>query len=408
MSFRLKRITRRLLLILASTLLALFVFEGLLRLLHPRYDYAANARRAASVTRIWARSPDTRYTRVHPDNGRPHLVIHNHLGLRQHREFPPESLQGAVNLAFFGDSFTENPRLPAPCAFTEPLDYLLNLDGGRFNVLNFGVDGYGPDQSYLAYREFPHHDRLSDVLYVFCSNDIRNIRESNLFYLTADGTLKIQPARPSSWGVRLLARFQLTYLAIEALDTLANRSKDRLNLPAFIEHERHKQSADVLRLENDFRANRSSPELTDALRLMDAIFRRWQREVEAHGGRFHVVILPMETEHFAASWFHAAGYSVIDLGRGIDDLVPAHARPSLVFKHDGHWNEYGNMLAAMCLRQRIGERHGLPAIEPSGLHNDLRAYYSAFRGWQPTADGGPSAALPDAVTAIRLKYTSLD
>lgn len=391
-----------------SALLGLLVCEGLLRLFHPRYDYAANARREASATRIWARTPNSRYTRLHPDTGRPHPVIHNNLGLRQHRNFPPESLHDAVNVAFFGDSFTENPRLPAPYAFTEPLDYLLNFGSGRFNVLNFGVDGYGPDQAYLAYREFPQRERLSDVLYVFCSNDVRNIRESNLFALADDGSLNLQPARPSTWGVRLLARFHLTYLVIETLDTLTNRSKDRLDLPAFVEHERHKQSAEVLRLENDFRENRSSPELTEALRLMEAILRRWQREVEASGGRFHVVILPVETEHFAAAWFKTAGFPVIDLGSGIDALVPAPGRPSLVFKQDGHWNEYGNMLAAMCLRQRIGEQRGLPVAESTYLQNALHAYYSAFEGWRPAVDAGAPEASPDTKAAIRRKYTALE
>ncbi len=405
---RLKRITGRLLLLLLSLSLGLLACEGLLRLFHPRYDYAADARREASATRIWARSPDTRYTRIHPDNGRPHPVIHNHLGLRQHREFPPASLQGAVNLAFFGDSFTENPRLPASCTFTEPLDYLLNLGGGRFNVLNFGVDGYGPDQAYLAYREFPQRESLSDVLYVFCSNDVRNIRESNLFDLAADGTLNIQPARPTSWSVRLLARFHLTYLVIEMLDTLANRSKDRLDLPAFVEHERHKQSDEVLRLENDFRENRSNPELTQALRLMEAILRRWQREVEAHGGRFQVVILPVESEHFAAAWFSSKDFPVIDLGRGIDTLVPAPGRASLVFKHDGHWNEYGNMLAAMCLREQIGAQRGLPAAAPTDMQNALHTYYSAFDGWKPAAVSGAPEVPPEAKAAIRRKYTALE
>jgi hypothetical protein len=94
---RLKRITGRLLLILVSVFLGLLGCEGLLRVFHPRYDYAANARREASATRIWARTPSTRYTRLHPDTGRPHPVIHNNLGLRQHRNFPPESLRDAVN-----------------------------------------------------------------------------------------------------------------------------------------------------------------------------------------------------------------------------------------------------------------------------------------------------------------------
>lgn len=405
---RLKRLISRLLLALLSLFLGLLVCEGLLRWFHPRFQYAADSRPETSATRIWARKPDTRYVRLHPDSGRPHAVIHNHLGLRQHRDFPPESLQGAVNLAFFGDSFTENPRLPAPCAFTEPLDYLLNLGGARFNVLNFGVDGYGPDQAYLAYRESPTRERLDHVLYVFCSNDVRNIRESGLFDLGPGGELVERPARRSSWGVRLLSRFHLTYLVIEAYDTLANRSRDRLDLPAYVAYERHKQSADLLRLENDFRGHRSTPELSATLRLMETILRRWQHEVEARGGRFHVVILPVDSERFAAAWFAAAGFPVVDLGAGIDRLAPPAGRHSIVFQNDGHWNEYGNMLAAMCLRQWTGELRNLPAAAPAEMRSALAGYYSAFDGWKPDTDAGAPDTPPDTKAAIRRKYTALE
>lgn len=402
---RLKRLLSRLLLALVSVLLGLALCEGLLRAFHPRFKYAADSRYEASATRIWTRQPDTRYTRPHPDTGRPHPVIHNNLGLHQHRNFPPEALQGAVNLAFFGDSFVENLRLPAACAFTEPLDYLLNLGDRRFNVLNCGVDGYGTDQAYLAYREFPARERLDHVFYVFCSNDVRNIRESHLFDVAPDGGLVNRPARASSWTVRLLSRFHLTYLVIEVYDTLANRSKDRLDLPAFIEHERHKQSADLLRMENDFRENRTSPELAEALRLMEAILRRWQHEVEARGARFHVVILPVAGERFAAAWFTAAGFPVIDLGTGLDAFAPASGHPPAVFRHDGHWNEYGNMLAALRLRQVLGGQHGLPDADPATLRRALDPYYAAFGGWRP--DAAPDAS-PEAKAAIRRRYTPLE
>lgn len=408
MGTRRQRLLSRLLLAVLGLLCGLLLCEGLLRLFSPRYQYAADSRYETSATRIWTRLPNTRYVRPHPDSGAPHPVIHNNLGLHQHRDFPPEALQDATNVAFFGDSFVENLRLPAACAFTEPLDYLLNLSGRRFNVLNFGVDGYGTDQAYLAYREFPARERLGDVFYVFCSNDVRNIRESHLFELGPGDSLMPRPARPASWGVRLLSRFHLTYLVIQVYDTLANRSRDRLDLPAFIEHERHKQSADLLRMENDFREQRTSPELAATLRLMDAILRRWQREVEAHGGRFHVVVLPVASERFAAAHFTAAGFPVVDLGAGIDALAPAAVRPSLVFQNDGHWNEYGNMLAVMCLRQQIGVLQGLAESSPDAMRTALEVYYSAFDGWRPNAKPGAPVAAPQLLAAIRRKYTPLE
>lgn len=376
----------------------------MLRLIYPKFQYAAQSRYETSATRIWARLPHSRYTRPHPDSGQPHVVIHNNLGLHQDRDFPPGSLQGAVNIACFGDSFTENLRLPAPYRFTEPLDFLLNLHGRRFNVLNHGVDGYGTDQAYLAYREFPEREHLSHVLYLFCSNDVRNIRESRLFALNPAGDLVVQPAPPSSPGVRLLARFHLTYLAIAAYNALSNHSRDHLDLPAYLEHARNKKSADVLKLEQDFRQNLSSPELTDALRLMEKIIRTWQHEVEAHGGDFHIVILPLESERHAAAYFAAAGLPVIDLGAGTQELAPG-AGASLVFQNDGHWNERGNMIGAMRLRQALGEREGLPPMTPDEMRRALDVYYSAFGGWTP----GPSATAPAGDRdAIRRKYTALE
>lgn len=92
--------------------------------------------------------------REHPDSGRKHPVIHNNLALRQQRDFSTADLAHGVNIGFFGDSFTENVRMEAPYMFQEVLDYLLNvrLDNPvRFNVLNFGGDGYGTDQCYLYY-----------------------------------------------------------------------------------------------------------------------------------------------------------------------------------------------------------------------------------------------------------------
>ncbi len=405
---RLQRIFVGLLLVCLGTLIALALCEGMLRCFYPKFKYAADSRYEASATRIWVRTPNTRYTRLHPDTGRPHPVIHNNLGLRQHRDFPPGALQSATNVAFFGDSFTENLRLPAPYAFTEPLDYLLNRSDAHFNVLNFGVDGYGTDQAYLAYRDFPERDRLKHVFYIFCSNDVRNIRESRLFTLGPDGGLVMRSAQPSSWSVRLLARLHLTYLVISAFDTLANRPKDRLDLPAFVEHESNKRSADLLRMEDEFRQNRTSPELTETLRLLEAVVRRWQREVEAQGGRFHIVILPLESERAAAAYFTAAGFPVINLGTGLEDLDPGPGNRPIIFQNDGHWNERGNMLAAMRLRQFIGGQQNLPPSSPAEMRRALETYYAAFDGWMPgeKADTGSTPAAEK--DRLRRKYTALE
>ena len=162
-------------LLLVSCAVGLALCEASLRLFYPKYRDLAEALFRSDTMRIWARTPDSRDWRFHPDTPMPHSLYHNNHALRQHRDFSAAGLAAATNIGFFGDSFTENSRMAAQYSFTEPLDYLLNQRGGRFNVLNFGVSGYGPGQSLLHYEHFRSTEDLDHVLYVYCENDLLNI-----------------------------------------------------------------------------------------------------------------------------------------------------------------------------------------------------------------------------------------
>lgn len=408
MRFRFKVIAARLLLALASMLVALLLCEALLRLVYPKFKYAAESSYRASDTRIWSRNPNTRYQRANPDSGASHLVCHNNLALRQHRDFAPADLAGAANLAVFGDSFVENLRLPVHFSFTEPLDFLLNRDGaGRVNVLNFGVDGYGTDQDYLAYRDFSARTQLRHVVYVFCANDLRNIHENRLFSLDAAGRLVQRPARrPAAW-VRFLSHFHLTYLVIETVEGLVSRHQDpnkRVDLDRFLEHAGNYRTAAAERIQDDFVNQRASPLLEENLRLFFAILRAWRDEVRATGAEFHVVLLPRVAEHRAAPLFAAAGFPVIDLYRY--QLPPDTAeaeRKELFFARDGHWNERGNQLAASALYERFS---AAPA-GPDELRRRLGDFYSAL-GESHLPDGTPLSGSPPDAKDIRQKYRGLE
>ncbi len=71
--------------------------------------------------------------------------------------------------------------MDAPYSFTEPLDYLLNQSGTRFNVLNFGVEGYRTGQSFLHYANFRWAKDIDYVVYVDCHNDLQGISWNRLF-----------------------------------------------------------------------------------------------------------------------------------------------------------------------------------------------------------------------------------
>lgn len=403
-----KLLVAKLLLLIASVGVTLLLCEGALRVFFPKFKYAAESEYRTDQTRIWSRNPNTRYVRANPDTGATHAVCHNNLGLRQHRDFPPDDLRGAMNVGAFGDSFVENLRLPVQFSFTEPLDFLLNADGGRANALNFGVDGYGTDQCYLAYRDFPAKAELRQVLYVFCANDVRNIHENQLFTLDARGALTQRPPRPTSAFVRFLSHFHLTYLVVETIEGVLQRRDEpnkRVDLARFLEHARNYRTVEAERIQDDFVNQRSSALLDENLRLLVAILRQWRDEVQATGGQFHVVLLPRVAEHRAAARFAAAGLSVIDLytaDRSVSSPDEAE-RKELFFARDGHWNERGNQLAAVSLYERLARA---PASRPQILER-LGYYYSAM-GDAQLPDGTPIAhPAPDA-GAIRRKYRALE
>ena len=151
-------------LVVASVLLALLLCEAALRVLFPKYRGVAEGRLQPDDMRIYASPPNARDWGVHPDTGRGHPFHTNNLGLHQHRDFSDADILSATTVGVFGDSFVRFGTLDAPYAFTEPLDYLLNLDG-HFTVLNFGMGGYGPAQSYFHYRSFPRTGRHSTTFY---------------------------------------------------------------------------------------------------------------------------------------------------------------------------------------------------------------------------------------------------
>ncbi len=404
---------RNLGLLLVSCLVGLVLCEGSLRLFYPKYARLAEARARFDTMRLWARVPNNRTTYLHPDTGSTHALYHNNLGLRQHRNFSAAELAAATNVGIFGDSFTENRRMDAPYSLTEPLDYLLNRSGGRFNVLNFGVDGYGSGQSLLHYEHFPYAEDLAHVFYVYCANDLENLAETGLFDLDEAGRLVRHEAIRSSWWVTRMGRLHLPYLILDATGRLSSYMEERAR--------RDKRMRERLEAErrNDegFRKRHEK-----RLAIFRGLMRRWKQLVEHNGGQFHVVLLPNQDP--AASprvpaILREEDIATINLYDCFGSYYEEHYQrktwnySSYRFKNDGHWNEAGNWLAARCLYRVLEADMQLPALSEETLRATLRGYYAAFGGWMPVNAGEedgkgarrPSLAPPTA--DIREKYQAL-
>ena len=384
-------------LLLVACVFGLTLCEVALRLFYPKYRHLADAGFRADARRIWAYKPNFRDWGVHPDTGAPYPLYRNNLALRQHRDFLAGDLAAATNIGVFGDSFVQNGAKAVQYAFTEPLDYLLNQSGQRFNVLNFGVGGYGTGQSLLHYEHFRYAGDLDHVVYVYCRNDLWDIYATGLFHLDEAGHLVRHEAIRASWWVSLIRRWHAAYLV---LDVSGRLSASLMDPAASIEDLRrgHNERREDARWRALRAASHRGGLILDDQKTSLAIFRqllrRWKHLAEHNGSTFSVVLLPMSPpQPFVVDLLAAEGVAVIDLYACFGDAAPVHPQrrrsaPPYRFKNDWHWNETGNRLAAACLYRVLKEKMGLPRLSEGRLREAIFQYYAAFGGEIPPRAGG--------------------
>ena len=400
-------------LVSASCLVGLALTEAALRLFFPLYDHLVEGRPDTHPTRIWANAENRFQQRRHPDTGLYHAFQHNSLALRQDRDFGAADFEATVNVGLFGDSFTENYLLPAVYSLSEPLDFLLNTSGTRFNVLNFGVSGYGPGQSFLHYEEFSRKQDLDYVFYLYHENDWANLYQTRLFHLDAAGELRQRKEIDSSWWTRLASRFHVTYALLDLRLRFDLRSR-----AVFFDRwaEYSLRNSDRAAQETFWLVGGENASITPVIK---ALVRRWRRAVEDAGGQFRVVVLPSPTgpDRVAALGSEAGLIDLHECFRGYDAAHryehEAWSQSPYSFQNDLHWNEAGNQLAAVCLYRYLERDAGLHRLSEDGLREALYRYYAAFRdretGWMPGERWAKAVPVsPTELAGVRRKYSPLD
>lgn len=77
-----------------------------------------------------------------------YLAEVNSIGARSQREYAAETPDGVLRLACFGDSFVFGSEVEDGEPWTDQLE----AKSDRVEAINFGIPGYGLDQSFLRYR----------------------------------------------------------------------------------------------------------------------------------------------------------------------------------------------------------------------------------------------------------------
>lgn len=331
----------RLILVFLTLILCLSGTELLLRVYFPRYKLAADTSMQKDYYRLFRRIPFEKKTYFHPDKKTEHTVSYNKLGLRQSSEFELKSTK--KTLGFFGDSFLENLRLPTPFILTELLSKALP----QFNVLNFGIEGYGIDQSYLFWKASPV--KVDHVFYLFIENDLRDIFQSKLFSLDSKGNLALSIQEPSMLK-QFLGKFYLTYFFIESYYLVLRKMEKHSEYRGVLDSKTSYFKKDVLekRLERieDRMAIRIPEDKKEAtVAIFKKILAKWKEEVLKSGASFSVIIGPSLIDLKRSKALIDSSYNILYLSK--------KGNKDHFFKNDGHWNELGNKVAAEAITKWI-------------------------------------------------------
>jgi lysophospholipase L1-like esterase len=304
------------------------------------------------------------------------------------RDKPPQT----VRIAVLGDSFAEALQVEQEATFWWQLQERLNgAQGGRpprFEVLNFGVAGYGTAQELLVLRDHVWAYSPDVVLLAFVSgNDVQNNSRAlegaahrPYFVHRGDG-LVLDDSFTASAAYQLRGGWQadlVRWLADHSrLVQLANRARSawRLRAAAGAAAEEAGVGAEAGLSDGVYREP-ATPVWREAWRVTESLLVTMSEEVRGRGARFAVCLVSngiQVTPDEAAQRAYLERHGLRDLsypnrrvaalgaaaGFAVLDLVPvlaAHAAATGRLVHGfgdelgrGHWNEEGHRVAGEAL-----------------------------------------------------------
>lgn len=149
-----------------SAVLAVFVAGGevVLRSLAPESDSVKLGMRLPGSARRYGLRPNTRCTKT----GVP--VAINSLGFRE-KVYPTAKPPGVRRIIVLGDSYAFGVGVEFAHTFSKSLEDRLNELTGRFEVINFGVSGYGTTEELATLREVAGKFEPDVVIVAYVLND---------------------------------------------------------------------------------------------------------------------------------------------------------------------------------------------------------------------------------------------
>ncbi len=356
---------------LITILIILFIFEIFLRI-NGRYNHAAEHKYVISES-IFEPQPKTHLVWDHPDlrNG----VVNNYDQSGVNNFFFEIDTSKKNNIiGIFGDSFAENIFVFNEYRIDKILQKLFN---NKFEIVNYGVNGYGLDQIFLRYKKYKNHD-LKKIVYVFIENDFRNLYENQLVEYDVDGALKFREIKINKFYF-ILNKIHLSYFFLEfyyilnamkvygfktevaegTIKWLQSRDELKQNFSEkFVKDSRNQKkrledyyASSMLREVIDLKPSKETmlylKKFNDLLSNLNEIIKRDNRE-------FLIVVGPrsIDTVAFKSIVKEIDNYNVLFLEEKFLNLE-SFVYKDFFFKNDYHWNEFGNLYAAKFIFDKL-------------------------------------------------------
>ncbi len=389
MLHRRTRVAANTVLIAASTLVALLLLEAGLRLFQPQP--MAAVRRSSRLG--WAHKPNIQM--VYERSEFRITVRFSNVGLRD-RDYPFEKPARTCRIAMLGDSFVEAMQVPFDSVLSERLEARLAAsppDDRRYEVINFGVSGYGTCQQLLLLEELVLRFEPDVVVSVYYHNDLDDDRRSGLCELDAADELQVLPEQRLPLRVRLISALKSAIYQHSHLWMFVSTRRPRyLNPERSASPPGGEDHGGVAScpgrhptFESRLTLNEEPTDVARAVQLHTALWRRMAELCRAHGARFlgvigvsqvqpeiyqqilagegcrseaHDLSLPRLRLQRAAT---AHDIDVLDL---FDPFRDGSRREQLFFYIDGHWNAGG---------QRVAEEALWGALKSRGLLQPVAA-----------------------------------
>jgi lysophospholipase L1-like esterase len=282
--------------------------------------------------------------------------------------------RGELRIAVLGDSFMEGYSVGDDDHFSRRLEINLVENGTATEVLNFGVGGYSPLQSYLAFKTEASQYRPDIVLLgMFLENDLREMKPESkklaagAWGLKSDARPYLKDSDPNNF-----ATFQWNYAqAVRNYESNLAQRNQRFELVKLVQRA-YLRTQEPTVAETPLSAEESCKDYEESWLLTEKVLSKLRDDTAAVEARLVVFSVPgpalkyidtgcpaQRVPERLASVLGRLHIPYVDLFPLFEHETNERGEAATFSNTDHHWNETGHLLAAQAVGEALRVRHNV-------------------------------------------------